>query len=103
MRCISKQSLKKIAAACIFSGLIAGGICILTSISATNAAAPHTISVNRTLKSDRLPQPPVVQESEQHYSPIERAPSFKHTPGCEPSFSPVVNPEQAHYLGRCMA
>ena len=102
MSCTSKQSLKEIAAACIFSGLIAGGFCILTSTSATNDAAPHTILVNRTLKSDRLPQPPIVQESEQHYSPIESAPPFKHTLGCEPSFSPVVDPERAHYLGRCM-
>ena len=102
MRCLSKQSLKEIAAACIFSGLIAGGICILTSTSATNDAAPHTISINRILKSDRLPQPPVVQESEEHYFPIERAPSLKHTPGCESSFSPVVDPERAHYLGRCI-
>ena len=86
--------LKNIAAACFFSGLIAGGICAITNprtaqgaVAAANAASN---SVDRTAKSDRL-----------------RAVNVAHLPtyrpvGCEPAFSPVADPVRARFFGRCI-
>jgi len=103
MRYILGHSLKEIAAASLFSCFIAGGICALTSPGVANNAAALTISVNRTVKADRLPRAPVAQQSEQICTSTESAPSRKHTLlGCEPAFSPVADPARAHYLGRCM-
>jgi len=103
MRCTFGHSLKEIAAASLFSCFIAGGICALTSPSATNNAAALTISVNRALKGDRLPQAPVAQQSEHISTSTEGAPSRKHMlRGCEPAFSPVADPARAHHLGRCI-
>ena len=102
MRRTFGHSLKEIAAAALFSCFIAGGICALTSPGATNNAAARTISVNRALKGDRLPQAPVVQQPEHISTSTENAPSRKHTLlGCEPAFSPVTDPARAHYLVRC--
>jgi len=103
MRCTFGHSLKEIAAASLFSCFVAGGIGALTSADATNNTAAPTISVNRTLKGDRLPQAPIVQRSERNSTSTGSASLRKLTlPGCESAFSPVVDPARAQYFRRCM-
>jgi hypothetical protein len=78
MRRTFSHSLKEIAAASLISCLIAGGIFALMSPGATNNTAAVTISVNRALKGDRLPQAPVVQQPKHNSGATESAPSRKH-------------------------
>ena len=89
--------LKNIAAACFFSGLIAGGICAITNprtpqgaVAAANANAASN-SVDRTAKSDRLR--PVLG--------VAHLPTYRPV-GCEPAFSPVADPVRARFFGRCI-
>jgi hypothetical protein len=96
------NSLKNLAAASLFSCFVAAGISALTSpVTADNAAVAAT-SVNRAIKGDRLPLPPIAQPI-QHNS-ISEKPIPRHTPiNCEPAFSPIADPAQAHILKYCLA
>ncbi|MFZ0095301.1 MAG: hypothetical protein WBX05_16865 [Pseudolabrys sp.] len=102
MHTTSGNRLKNLAAACLFSCFIAGGISLLTSPVTADNAAVVTISVNRAIKGDRLPLPPMAQPI-QHNS-ISEKPIPRHTPlNCEPAFSPIAEPAQAHVLKYCLA
>ena len=101
MHITSGNRLKNLAAASLFSCFIAGGISALTSPVTADNAAVVTISVNRAIKGDRLPLPPA--QPIQHNS-ISEKPIPRHTPpNCEPAFSPIAEPAQAHVLKYCLA
>ena len=81
---------------------VAGGVAAMTGPAVTATEAADAISVNRTHKGDRLPS---ATRSHQGISPsTQMAPaSTKRTPfGCDPAFSPVVEPAMAHIFKRCM-
>lgn len=101
MRFISGQRLKNFTAASILSCLIAGGICALTS--PVNSAAGVSISVNRDVKGDRLPQLPAVQPSQRDSIKNEKPASKKSLVGCEPAFSPFAHPAHAQIFTHCAA
>lgn len=67
------------------------------------------LSVNRTLKGDRLPSiSPAVFPHELGLPLIPKlptqTPSRKKIPmGCDASFSPISSPQLAHVFGRCTA
>jgi len=90
--------LKDLAAATVFSCVVAGGISVLTSPVTADNAAGVTISVNRATKGDRLPLPPTARPTPHNSISIER-PSPTHTLlDCEPAVSPIADPAQAHSL-----
>src|SRR5215475_12304910 len=101
MRFISGVRLKGLAAAFVLSGLIAGAICALTS--PVNSAAGVAISVNRDVKSDRLPLVPAVQPSRRDSIKNEKPASRKNLVGCEPAFSPFAHPAHAQIFTHCAA
>jgi hypothetical protein len=102
MRCTFR--LKDIAAASLLSCFIAGAFSALTSPVTADNAAVVSISVNRATKGDRLLLPPIVQPTAQPNSISIERPMPARTPlGCEPAFSPYVDPARAHILAYCLA
>jgi hypothetical protein len=109
MRYVSGDRFKRVSAALLLSGLIAGAICALTSPVTADNAKTLTISVNRASKGDRLPQAPRVEPTrrpDRHDSnsienrPPSQAP--RQTPiGCESAFSPVAHPGRSDILTFC--
>jgi hypothetical protein len=95
MRASFAYGLKETVAAVLLSSFIAGGVCAMTSSGA--AQNEQAIAVDRTNKGDRLPS--AVQQQPSETIPAAR----KRTPlGCDPAFSPVVEPTLAHIYKRCM-
>ncbi len=95
-------SLKDAIAVAILSCFIAGVVTEMTSPSvAGNNAEAVTISVNRAHKGDRLPQASLPPD---YPTSTDMAPaSPKQVPlGCDPVFSPVVDPASAHIFKRCI-
>jgi hypothetical protein len=78
--------------------VIAGSIVVLTGSSAADNAQAVTISVNRTNKSDRLPQAVTLRLLPNNSSIPKRA-----LLGCDLAFSSVVDPPLAPVFKRCMA
>lgn len=102
MRCAFAYGLKEMTSAAILSCLIAGVVTEMTSPSvAGNNAEVVTISVNRAHKGDRLPQASLPPD---YPTLTEMAPvAPKPVPlGCDPVFSPVVDPASAHIFKRCI-
>ena len=96
--------LKDIAAATLLSCFIAGAFSALTGPVTADNAAVVTISVNRTTKGDRLPLPPIAPPTAPPNSISIERPIPAHTLlGCEPAFSPFVDPARAHILAYCLA
>ncbi len=79
--------------------VIAGSIVVLTGSSAADNAQAVTISVNRTNKSDRLPQAVTLRLLPNNSSPIPKRVLL----GCDPAFRSVVDPPLAPVFKRCMA
>jgi hypothetical protein len=79
--------------------VIAGSIVVLTGSSAADNAQAMTISVNRTNKSDRLPQAVTLRLLPNNSSPIPKRVLL----GCDPAFRSVVDPPLAPVFKRCMA
>ena len=98
----TSNRLRNLAAASLFSCFVAGGISVLTSPVTADNAAVVTMSVNRATKGDRLPLPPIAQPT--RHNSISEKPSPRHTLlDCEPAFSPIADPAQAHILKYCLA
>ena len=98
----TSNRLRNLAAASLFSCFVAGGISVLTSPVTADNAAVVTMSVNRVTKGDRLPLPPIAQPT--RHNSISEKPIPKHTLlDCEPAFSPIADPAQAHILKYCLA
>jgi hypothetical protein len=94
--------LKNLAAASLFSCFIAGGISVLTSPVTADNAAVVTTSVNRATKGDRLQLPSMARPT-QHNSISEKPIPRRTLLDCEPAFSPIADPAQAHILKYCLA
>jgi hypothetical protein len=94
--------VKEIIAACLLSSLVAGTAVAITAPSAANGAG--AVTVERSSKSDRLPQAPVVQPTDKNSDTATKTETpRKATPfGCDPAFSPVAEPSRAYYYNRCM-
>jgi hypothetical protein len=96
-------SLKQIAAACLLSGLIAGGVSALTSESVAGNGPTSAFSVNRANKADRLPQAPVVQTPRRQSAPTPVLRMQGGVPvGCDRAFSPVADPANADVVRNCL-
>jgi len=95
----TSNRLRNLAAASLFSCFVAGGISVLTSPVTADNATVVTMSVNRVTKGDR---PPIAQPT--RHNSISEKPIPKHTLlDCEPAFSPIADPAQAHILKYCLA
>jgi hypothetical protein len=97
--------LKEIAAACVLSCVIAGGVAAMTAPSGM-ADPGAAISVDRSSKADRLSQPSFAAEQSGSTSSPQANPaetSRKIPFGCDAAFSPVAEPTRAHVYKRCMA
>jgi hypothetical protein len=95
-----KQSVTVVVLGCF----IVGGLGTVKAPSAAGRDRTATVSVNRTNKGDRLPS-----ASAPVYSTIslsnEKSPVPPKRPplGCDPVFSPIANPAQAHIYRHCTA
>ena len=91
--------LKETVAAVVLSCFIAGGVGAVTSPAATERDDSIANSVDRTHKGDRLShrQPSTSSSTQMAPATPKRAPL-----GCDPAFSPVVEPALAHIFKRCM-
>jgi hypothetical protein len=102
--CSFTFGLKETVAAVVLSCFVAGGVSAMTYPAVSAAAENDAISVNRTLKDDRLPQTAQTHQHPGHKGASEIIPaSRKRAPlGCDPAFSPVVEPALAHIFKRCL-
>jgi hypothetical protein len=100
-RVASLARIITIAVACVLmSGLVAAGSVSRVSISATS---PQALISNRVNKGDRLTRMSTDRSSHNSMS-IEVVVPHKRVPlGCDPAFSPFVDPALAHIYKRCMA
>jgi hypothetical protein len=86
-------NLKQIIAAVIISCTVASVLCAAMAANAAGVVGPGP-SVNRASKADRLPSNPalpVTKRTKTNSSETSPLP-VKIPVGCEPTFSPVVNP-----------
>ena len=104
MRRSFAYGLKEIVAAAALSCFVAGGVCAMTGPAVTGAAGSETISVNRALKGDRTPFAALNVKHPKNTSSTQMAPATPNRAplGCDPAFSPVVEPAMAHIFKRCM-
>ena len=93
--------LKKITTACVVSAYTAAVISVLVSPSNADKAAVFAISVNRTIKGDRLSLPPVAQPAQQNVNSTKRLTPKRALPGCESAFSPLADPTRGRLLTHC--
>jgi hypothetical protein len=100
MRSGCDDGLKKTASACVVSVFAAGIISTLTSPSTADKAAVIAISVNRTIKGDRLSLPPIAQPVRQDVS-TKKPIAKRALPGCESAFSPFADPTRGRLLTHC--
>jgi hypothetical protein len=95
------------ALALLFVGLIPFLGIYPTEGAGLNAKIP-AVSVDRTLKGDRLPLPSDINQAVSRGDSIARPRSrMPQTPedipaGCDASFSPISSPRLAYYYGRCV-
>ena len=105
MRCSFPYGLKKTIAAAGVSCFIAGGVSAMTQAGITQNDQNDqtvTISVNRALKGDRLPQARLRKSAPNSSSPAMLALPRQPPIGCDPAFSTVADPARAHIFKRCM-
>jgi hypothetical protein len=104
MRYVFDYSRKQIAAACLFSGLIAAGVSTMTNPSAADHASAMSVSINRTIKSDRLPLAPSHKQLMDNSGGTDTVQSPKPPSlGCDPAFSRIAEPARADIVKRCLA
>jgi hypothetical protein len=92
-------NLKQIIAAVIISCTVASVLC--AAMAANAAGAGPGTSVNRVSKGDRLPSNPAVNPAKANSSETSPLPA-KIPVGCEPTFSPVANPELQRAARSCL-
>ena len=94
--------IKGIGAAALLSCVIFGTVSALTASSSATDVKTVMILVDRTNKSDRL-SPAATLRQDPNSSSSKDTVSPKRLPlGCDPEFSPVVDPERAQLFNRCM-
>ena len=95
-------NLKQIIAAVVISCTVASVLC--AAMAANAAGSGPGTSVNRASKADRLssnPPLPVTNRAKTNSSESSPLPA-KIPVGCEPTFSPVADPEMQRAAGRCL-
>ncbi len=88
--------------AVLFLGLIP----FLDANPSAGAGIAHTspVSVDRTLKGDRLPLPANINLAVSRVEPKQRTATPADAPfACEPAFSPISAPRLALVYGRCLS
>ena len=93
--------LAELVSAC----LIAAGFVGASNAPGAVANGRHeSIQVNRVHKGDRQATPPIRRVQPMMLPWRERPkPSFEHPPlGCDPTFSPIVEPAKAAIYQRCL-
>jgi hypothetical protein len=99
----SAFALKNAVAIAVVSCLIAGGFtAAVTTAGAARSAQPGTVSVNRTNKGDRLPREVTLNRASAISAALMSA-ARRPPIGCDPAFSPIVDPARAHIFGRCIS
>jgi hypothetical protein len=101
----SLYGLKKAIGVVVLSCFIAGGVSAMTAPTVINSSKTAAVSVNRANKGDRLRQAMLPHQLPNDVSStlLLRAPSKRSPLGCDPIFSPVVEPALANIFRRCMA
>ncbi len=97
------HGLAQSGAALFVSAVIAAGVVTFNGRTAARNAETITIAVDRSNKGDRLPQAPALQHPAGKNVAPDAARLQKAPTGCEPAFSPIVNPKLARVFGRCIA
>lgn len=102
MRAAFAHGFRDTVGALLLSSFIAGGVCAMTNPGGTKNE--QAISVNRVSKADRMSPAQLRQQFSNESPSIGSARgSAERTPfGCDPAFSPVVEPKLAHIYKRCM-
>ena len=95
---------KNTIAAVALSSVIACGVCAATGPAVTGSGPSIKTSVDRTHKSDRLPQAAMRYQSPNNSSSTETATRSRKMPplGCNSAFSPITAPSPAQIFKRCM-
>jgi hypothetical protein len=94
-------NLKQIIAAVIISCTVASVLC--AAMAANAAGVGPGASVNRASKADRLPSNPLPVSNRAKTNSSETSPLPAKIPvGCEPTFSPVANPELQRAARSCL-
>ena len=94
--------LKATAAALFVSCVTAAAFCAVNGPSIAKDERAVVVSVDRTLKGDRLQQNVQRTNGPAASSPTRSLPG-KVPLGCDRAFSPTADPEYAHVFGRCAA
>ena len=90
--------------AVIAAAVCAGGFTAMSAPEVANTDLTALVSVNRTGKGDRLPS---VLISNADLSALSSTTTSQMPPkrpplGCDPAFSPMVDPANSHIYKRCM-
>lgn len=106
MRRVLRYGLNQTVAAIVVSCLIAGAVTMMTRPSSADAPGATSISVNRALKGNRLPLAKTPRQKHDALpTPADRsAPTSMGRPplGCDPAFSPIVDPGRRLRALRCL-
>jgi hypothetical protein len=103
MRVASLARIITLALACVvvMGGLVAAGN--IGGANTSEATREGLISVNRINKGDRLARPSTDRPSHNSMSIEVSVPHNRVPLGCDPAFSPFVDPALAHIYKRCTA
>ena len=102
-RTLLPHALKNAVAFAVVSCLIAGGFtAAVSTVGAARSAQPGTVFVNRTNKGDRLAREVTLNRASTISAPVMSA-TPRRPIGCDPAFSPIVDPARAHIFGRCIS
>jgi len=80
-------------------------VLFVSESAARSAGAAHGVTVNRTLKGDRMPQLFAVHPNAGSQALVSRRPELaaKLPDGCEPLVSPLANLQAARVARRCVS
>jgi hypothetical protein len=94
-------ALKISIAAVVLGGFTAAAVGAMSAPRAVNGTSME-VSVNRTNKGDRLGS--VVTKANPTNAPRQSSMATGRRPiGCEPAFSPLVEPGRKQFFGRCVS
>jgi len=95
-----RLSLKQTIPVAVMCGVIAAGVCAVSTPRAADSERTVSVSVDRMNKGDRLPSRAT---SATHVNSPPLAAARNRPPlGCDRMFSPMTNPGQAGIYKRCM-
>lgn len=101
---VSPHRLRTTVAAAVLSCFAAGGLgAAWAPVPDATAKGEPTVIVNRANKGDRLPSAATLDAYLKRSLSTTATPRASNRPpvGCEPVFSPIVNPANAYIYKRC--